>query len=204
MKKKNRLTKLSNWYRNRKPMYTQSHQPMSMDVFEYLLTHKYITEISFKKNFGKKGNTSLVNCIQQLRNSGAEITSTKYRQGGKMHYALRNRHQLAKVLGVNIDTLKLALANAQISAQTLGSSTTIATQPVQYHKATKLKFQMVETDARDSNVEVPVYYFVDDMNKVVLDRALMCKEFNEKLDDLEQGFEDAWNDKQKDYADDNR
>ena len=57
---------------------------------------------------------------------------------------------------------------------------------------------------RQDNVEIPVYYWEDDRELVHVDRELMCKEFNERLDELEQEFQDAWNDKQKDYANDSR
>ena len=96
------------------------------------------------------------------------------------------------MLNINIDALKQSLENFD------GKSA----QPILYSKATK--FELVDDSLRQSSLEIPVYYWEDDKENVHVDRELMCKEFNEKLDELEQEFDDAWREKQEDYANDNR
>ena len=139
--------------------------------------------------YAKKGSsTHLANIVQQLRTLGADITSMKYKQGGKVHYSLRDKAKLSSML---------------VEKQPVESAQPVQNaQPVMYSKATK--FELVENNTRQDNVEIPVYYWEDDKELVHVDRELMCKEFNERLDELEQEFQDAWNDKQKDYANDSR
>ena len=192
MSKKDRNEKLVSWYRKKKNTYRI--MPKSVLVFKHMLTHRYITDIAYKKlcRGDNSTSTSLTSMIQQLRNIGATITSVKYRQGGKMHYFLKDKTELANMLNINIDALKQSLENFD------GKSA----QPILYSKATK--FELVDDSLRQSSLEIPVYYWEDDKENVHVDRELMCKEFNEKLDELEQEFDDAWREKQEDYANDNR
>tara|TARA_B100001250_G_scaffold414442_1_gene452866 strand:+ start:2017 stop:2598 length:582 start_codon:yes stop_codon:yes gene_type:complete len=185
--KQERLENFVSWWKGKKNTF--KILPVPIKVLEHMLTHRFITEITYKKMYAKKGSsTHLANIVQQLRTLGADITSMKYKQGGKVHYSLRDKAKLSSML---------------VEKQPVESAQPVQNaQPVMYSKATK--FELVENNMRQDNVEIPVYYWEDDRELVHVDRELMCKEFNERLDELEQEFQDAWNDKQKDYANDSR
>ena len=177
MNKQQRLTKLTDWYMKTKVICRQ--------VFEYMLTHKFITENVYNKEFSHLSSANLGVHISRLRLLGANITGTKYKNGGATHYTLRDKSHLLKICGLEV--LKKTGA-----------------QPLLYSKATKTTFELAPTNQLDYDfIEQPVYYWEDDRGVKSLDRELMCKEFNEKLDNLQYGIDEAQREKQQDYAMDN-
>tara|TARA_R110002051_G_scaffold222799_1_gene286305 strand:- start:115 stop:585 length:471 start_codon:yes stop_codon:yes gene_type:complete len=140
--KKVRLEKILDW---------STKVPTVRKVFNYMLENPHITQRIFSNKLNIQGHIGLY--INQLRNIGADITSTKHKKGGITFYSLRNKLELNKKLN---------------------------TQPSLYSKSNGAQFKVLNSDT-ETHIEVPVYYWKDDKSVIRIDQELMSDDFNKKM-----------------------
>lgn len=134
-------------------------------VFDYMLENPHLTQKILNEKLGVKGAIGL--SMNQLRQQGADITSTRHKSGGCTFYSLRQK--------VALSTAIKHMQNGRLKDNVgIGTSS---------------PFEVLNTDT-DTHLEIPVYYWKDDQGVVYIDQELMSAHFDEKLSQLTKKHED--------------